>query len=180
MMRLILAGIVAIVVWPAWSRERSRVPIAIGAGGLSRWQDPLRFGQDGWLRRRARHGGRQEVGEVAIAGEPNGLVLSADGQTLYVAQRKANSIAVVDTAKGTVTRQIPVGTWPVALALADNTKRLYCANRGNHTVSVVDLAVGQADQRDRRGPRPGVCGDHRGRVAGSRCELHAARPGHRS
>jgi YVTN family beta-propeller protein len=80
---------------------------------------------------------------VAIAGEPNGLALSADGKTLYVAQRKANSIAIVDTAKGVVTRQIPVGTWPVALAMARNTKRLYCANRGNHTVSVVDLTVGQ-------------------------------------
>jgi len=83
------------------------------------------------------------VREVAIAGEPHGMALSADGKTLYVAERKANAIAVVDTARGAVTGRIPVGTWPVALAVAENGGRLYCCNRGSHTVSVVDLAAGK-------------------------------------
>jgi YVTN family beta-propeller protein len=83
------------------------------------------------------------VAETPIAGEPHGLALSPDGKILYVTQRKANSIAMIDTKQGTVVGRIAVGAWPVALALAQKTKRLYCCNQGGDTVSVIDLVTGQ-------------------------------------
>ncbi len=80
-------------------------------------------------------------------GEPNGLALSADSQRLYVAQRKAHAIAVIDTAAGKVIRQIPVGLWPVGVTLSESTGRLYTCNRGDDSVSVVDLKAGEEIKR---------------------------------
>jgi YVTN family beta-propeller protein len=86
-------------------------------------------------------------GEIAVPGEPRGLVFSADGKTLFVAERNAHAVAVIDTAQGAVARRIAVGPWPVALALAEKANRLYACNRGDHTVSVVDLAAGKELKR---------------------------------
>jgi YVTN family beta-propeller protein len=78
-------------------------------------------------------------GEIALRGKPQGLALSADGSTLYVAEHGAGSVAVIDTAKREVVSRIGVGKWPTAIAAADKTNRLYVGNQDSHTVSVIDL-----------------------------------------
>ena len=72
------------------------------------------------------------------------MALSGDGKTLYVAERGAGSVAVIDTAKGAVSARIAVGRWPVAVALAEKTKRLYVCNQDDHTVTVIDLGQSPA------------------------------------
>ena len=48
---------------------------------------------------------------------PTGLFLTADGKTLYATLGDMNAVAVVDTASGTVTGDIPVGWYPTAVAV---------------------------------------------------------------
>ncbi len=59
---------------------------------------------------------------------PNGLALSPDGKTLYVANAGNNDVAVVDVSSShpTVTGLIPAGWYPTAVAVNDTT--LYIAN----------------------------------------------------
>jgi len=82
--------------------------------------------------------------EIAVQGTPRGLCLSPDGRTLYVAERGAGSVAVIDTAKAAVTGRIPVGKWPVAVALSPKSNRLYVCNQDNHSESAIDLSQSPA------------------------------------
>ena len=68
-----------------------------------------------------------------------GLVVSPDAATLFVAQRDADSVAVVDTASNTVTSTIPLGGTPNGGILnPDGTAVYYCVN--GTSIDVVDLA----------------------------------------
>jgi DNA-binding beta-propeller fold protein YncE len=92
-------------------------------------------------------GSGKPMREIAVPGEPHGLAFSADGKTLFVAERKTHAVTVIDMPRGTVVRRISVGPWPVAFALAEKANRLYACNRGDHSVSVVDLAAGKELKR---------------------------------
>ena len=62
---------------------------------------------------------------------PNGLALSPDGKTLYVANAGNNDVAVVDVAASdhaTVQGLIPSGWYPTATAVSPDGKTLYIAN----------------------------------------------------
>ncbi len=94
------------------------------------------------------------VKRIALPGNPNSMLLSADQSTLYVTQDNSDTVAVIDTATNTVLEQIstiaPPGVVPSGtkytgaaannLALSPNGKRLFVTNGGANSVAVIDLS----------------------------------------
>jgi DNA-binding beta-propeller fold protein YncE len=92
------------------------------------------------------------VARVQLDGNPNGMTLSADGSTLYVAQDNQDQVAVIDTASNTITHKIDT-RGPASLGLPDNTtgaapttvainpanKMLYAVNAGSNSIAVIPL-----------------------------------------
>src|SRR5205085_10070763 len=73
------------------------------------------------------------VAQVKVGKQPTKVVVSPDGQRLFVMDPSANLVSVVDTASVQVTATIPVGTNPQGLAISPDGSRLYVANRGYNT-----------------------------------------------
>ncbi len=78
------------------------------------------------------------VATAGVGRHPAALAFSADGKTLYVADRAESQLDVVDVASHAVRARIAVGLHPVALALG--AKRLYVADSDDDDVAVIDLA----------------------------------------
>ncbi len=76
---------------------------------------------------------------------PLDVVISADGQGIYVAGFGSRKVAVLGGG-GTVTRRIAVGEGPAGLALDEARNRLYVLNRFESSLSVVDLSTDVAVQ----------------------------------
>ena len=74
---------------------------------------------------------------------PRGLALTASGQHLYVLNRIANTLAVIDTTTDTVVRELPVGSYdPTTTAIRSGRGFLYDAKlSGNGTVSCASCHV---------------------------------------
>jgi YVTN family beta-propeller protein len=70
------------------------------------------------------------------------VVVSPDGQRVYVANGHGNSVAVLDV-KGNVVGTVAVGKRPWNLALSPDGTRLYTANGVSNDVSVVDTRAGK-------------------------------------
>jgi YVTN family beta-propeller protein len=86
------------------------------------------------------------VDTIPIQGEnvkPMGVVVSPDGDTVYVATGRGASVAVIDASSGEVASTIPVGTRPWGIALTPDGRKLYTANGPGNDVSVVDVASGR-------------------------------------
>jgi len=87
---------------------------------------------------------------IPVGGLPFGIVITADGRKVYVADHADNMISVLDTAANKVSGTIPVDNGPVGLALTPDGKKLYVtcfehrsANPpANDDVAVIDLATG--------------------------------------
>ena len=91
---------------------------------------------------------------IKVPGQPNKMVLKADGSKLYVAQDNSDSVAVIDTASNTVEDEIKVtapiqvypnkkgftGANPNGLTLSPDEKTLYVTNAGENAVAVVQLS----------------------------------------
>jgi YVTN family beta-propeller protein len=94
------------------------------------------------------------ITRIALPGNANSLVLSADQSTLYVTQDNSDSVAVINTANNTVTEEIstiaPPGIVPSGttytgaaannLALSPDGTMLYVTNGGANAVAVIPLA----------------------------------------
>jgi DNA-binding beta-propeller fold protein YncE len=93
------------------------------------------------------------VSRVQLDGNPNGMTLSADGATLYVAQDNQDQIAVIDTTTNTITHKIdsrgPIhlnfpsnitGAAPTAVAINPANKMLYAVNAGSNSIAVIPLS----------------------------------------
>ena len=72
---------------------------------------------------------------------PLQVVLTADGERVYVAAFGSYKVAVLNAA-GEVLDRIDVGGGPAGLALDEMRERLYVLNRWDQTISVVDTASG--------------------------------------
>jgi YVTN family beta-propeller protein len=90
------------------------------------------------------------VGRVQLRGNPNGMAMSADGATLFVAQDNSDEVAAISTATNTVTRNIdtrgpeqlelPHGLTGVATtAVTISGDTLYAVNAGANSVAVIPL-----------------------------------------
>ena len=82
---------------------------------------------------------------IGVGTKPSGVVVSPDGQRLYVANTGSGTVSVIDTATGRridaspsiFSTDIKVGSSPSGLALSPDGNRLYVANTGSGTVSVI-------------------------------------------
>jgi len=102
---------------------------------------------------------RRLVARIQLDGNPNGMTLSADGSTLYVAQDNQDQVAVIDTNKNTITHKIDArgpaqlnfpanttGAAPTAVAVNLANKTLYAVNAGSNSIAVIPLNGPQAFQ----------------------------------
>jgi YVTN family beta-propeller protein len=77
----------------------------------------------------------------------HGLYISRDAKSLYVANRLAGTISVIDFATRKVTATWEVGGSPDMLQLSPDGTQLWYADRYNGTVSVVDTRSGKLIHR---------------------------------
>ena len=85
---------------------------------------------------------------------PQAIAVAGDGNTLYVADKTANCITVLDVKAGKAVAEIPVAGGPNDLTLAPDGKTLYVALRESDTVAVVDTASRNVTARIKVGPWP--------------------------
>jgi YVTN family beta-propeller protein len=70
------------------------------------------------------------------------FLLSPDGKTLYVSNRVAGTISVLDAATLTVTGTLPAPGGPDDMALSADGKELWATGRWRASVDVIDRATG--------------------------------------
>lgn len=80
----------------------------------------------------------EQVGVIAVPGEPHGLVLSPDEKVVYVVQRKLNQLAVIDVASRQITKtSSPMGERIDMVAVSPDGKTLYVTSRNENNLLVV-------------------------------------------
>ncbi|HLK57982.1 MAG TPA: bifunctional YncE family protein/alkaline phosphatase family protein [Chthonomonadaceae bacterium] len=90
---------------------------------------------------------RRVVTEVNVGRQPSALAITADGQTLYIANSDDDSVSVFDTRRRHMTQTLSLtppqdpgfGQIPTSLALSEDEKSLYVACGGANAVAVVTL-----------------------------------------
>jgi YVTN family beta-propeller protein len=81
---------------------------------------------------------------IGVGTDPQAVVVTPNGRTVYVANSGSGTVTPIDTATGRAGPPIPVGTDPVALAVTPNGRTVYVANSGSGTVTPIDTATGRA------------------------------------
>jgi YVTN family beta-propeller protein len=86
-------------------------------------------------------------GAPASGSTPNGVTLSSDGKTLYLASADNNSVSVVDVSgnKAEILGSIPTGWYPTAVNLTSDDQTLFVAN-----------GKGLSSRPNSKGPQPTV------------------------
>lgn len=72
---------------------------------------------------------------------PTGLAVSGNGAVAYVANQGGNTVSVLNTATGAVSKTVKVGSQPSAVAVSSDAGRAYVANRGGGTVTVINTTT---------------------------------------
>ncbi|WP_437745554.1 YncE family protein [Sorangium sp. So ce1504] len=75
---------------------------------------------------------------VSLAGRGVSFVLHPDRESLYVTLRGGQGLAVVDTRRGLVRTNVPVGQDPSRVVVAPDGRTVWVGNDGDGTVSVID------------------------------------------
>ncbi|NLP09063.1 beta-propeller fold lactonase family protein [bacterium] len=70
---------------------------------------------------------------------PAGLAVSRDGRTLYVAENKNDSVALVDLQKADLIDRIAVGSFPYDVRVAERMGKAFVSLWGESRVAVIDL-----------------------------------------
>ena len=76
---------------------------------------------------------------VDVGEEPEGILVSPDGKTVFVSSEVANMVHVVDTAARDLKANIVAGTRPRRFALMPDGKTLWVTNELSGSVSLIDL-----------------------------------------
>src|SRR5215472_11513684 len=92
------------------------------------------------------------VTRIPLDGNANGMTLSADGSTLYVAQDNQDQVAVIHTANNKVIHKIDTrgpanlgfppnttGAAPTSVTINPATRTLYAVNAGSNSIAVIPL-----------------------------------------
>jgi YVTN family beta-propeller protein len=82
------------------------------------------------------------------------MALSPDEKTLYLANGRANEVAIIDLATHAVTATIPVGERPWGVALSPDGRTLYTANGRSGSISVIDVGSRRVTSTFTVGGRP--------------------------
>jgi DNA-binding beta-propeller fold protein YncE len=93
------------------------------------------------------------VTRIPLDGNPNGMTLSDNGSTVYVAQDNQDQVAVISTATNTITHRIDTrgpaylglpasttGAAPTAVTISPANNTLYAVNAGSNSVAVIPLS----------------------------------------
>jgi YVTN family beta-propeller protein/VCBS repeat-containing protein len=78
---------------------------------------------------------------IPVGNEPVAAVSKPGTTTVYVVNRGDNTVSVVDTASGAISKTIPVGHGPTAAAINPQGTAVYVLNQSDNTVSVIDTAT---------------------------------------
>ena len=70
---------------------------------------------------------------------PMGIVVSPDGQRVFVSTGRGGTVLAIDAAKNTVAGSVKVGDRPWGIGLSPDGKLLYTANGPSNDVSIVDV-----------------------------------------
>jgi YVTN family beta-propeller protein len=85
----------------------------------------------------------QTTGRIETRQNPNSLLLSSDGTTLYVAEGEAKgTVEFITLPRKKSRRTVRVGHTPSSLAIAKDGKTLFVANRFSDNISVIDAGSG--------------------------------------
>jgi len=77
---------------------------------------------------------------TAVYRSPLAVAVSPDGRTLYVSDRTAGCVTVLDAAAGRKVRDVAIGGEPNGLCLSADGKTLYVARRKAHSIALIDTA----------------------------------------
>jgi DNA-binding beta-propeller fold protein YncE len=99
------------------------------------------------------------LAEIETGLHPAGMVRSADGRTLYVANANSDTVSILTTQKLRLLQSLlvrpepalPFGSGTNAVALGRDGRTLYAANGGNNAVAVIGLGGAGARQAVLRG-----------------------------
>ena len=70
-----------------------------------------------------------------------GLAVTPNGKSVYVANTGDNTVSVIDTALNLAMATVPVGHYPQGVAVTRDGSRVYVANTNDNTMSVIDTAT---------------------------------------
>ena len=85
---------------------------------------------------------------------PLAVVVSSDGKTLFVSDKTAQSIAVLDAVAAKPLGEIPLAGEPNGMALSADGKTLFATQRKTHLVAVIDTATRCVRRQLQVGPWP--------------------------
>ena len=87
------------------------------------------------------------VANISVGSSPQGVVVSPDSSTAYVANFSSDTVSVISAQTNSVENTISVGKTPQDLAISSDGKTLYVSQYTNPgTVTVIDLANGNSIQ----------------------------------
>ena len=78
---------------------------------------------------------------VPVGGNPQDIVLSPDGSTLYVPNSGSDTVSVISTATDTVTATISTGYGTAAAAVTPDGSMVYVANSAGNSVGAISTAT---------------------------------------
>jgi len=81
-----------------------------------------------------------KVAEVLLHGQPRAVAVARPEGTIYVAERLAGTVAVIDPKTLKVKGRLHARKWPIGLAIAQNAKKLFVLNQDTNTVCVFDIS----------------------------------------
>ncbi len=87
------------------------------------------------------------IDEIVVDKNPNDMVLTKDGQYLYVSHGNDNTVSVIDTKQKQRIETLscslypdsPVGSTPNGVALSDDDEKLFIANADNNCLAVFEV-----------------------------------------
>lgn len=75
---------------------------------------------------------------VEVGEEPEGVLVSPNGKTVYVASEVANVVHVVDVESKEITANVVVGNRPRRFAMTPDEKELWVSNELSGSVTIID------------------------------------------
>lgn len=81
------------------------------------------------------------VATIGVGQLPQGMVITPNGQTVYVTNYESQDVSVIDTATNTVTTSITLAGNPGFIAITPDSQTLFVEFTGNSTESVAVIAT---------------------------------------
>ena len=79
------------------------------------------------------------LGQIMLEGNPEKIIYNPKNNLIYVANRNADSISIIDPVNKKIKKTIQVGETPIALAIDSSGKWLYIANGKSNTINIIDV-----------------------------------------